>query len=310
MNFISRLIIATAMALNSFSYVQASTEIVVLTPPGGVNDIVGRSVTEYLRTQGVDAVVVYKPGGDGAVGANYTLNSKNDALVIANAGTFIFNHISKKKLSYSPDDFELIAPMATVPASLVVSNKIGAKSIEEFVQIARTRPLNCGVANQGTMLALRMFFSHLQIDRDIQIISYKGTSQIISDLIGGQIDCTLDPVSSYVKLHEGGKLTIIGVAEDRPNEQIKNFPMMSRYMPGFKYQSWFGVAVPIGMPREKQIYYLGLLSRITEDPEFNRAITTGGMLVSRIGIDSRKWYREEYSRWENARKNLKIEKTD
>lgn len=289
-----------------------NTEVVVLFPPGGVNDIVGRAVADYFKANRIsDAIVVNKPGGDGVIGIDYVSKSKNDAMFVGNAGALVFNRIVKKSVPYDIErDFNLVVPVATVPSSIVVSTKSGITNMDEFIKAAQTRPLNCGLTNQGTTLAFRSLLKRLNIEKNVAIIPYKGTSQVSVDLLGGQIDCIMEPISSFVQAHNTGKAIIIANASDRVYEPVKQVPLLSRWVPGFKFESWFGIAIPQSMSADKKQLYIGLLNRVNDDPEYIRTITGAGMTVAKPSADPVRWYRDEYNKWEAVRQNLGIEKVD
>jgi tripartite-type tricarboxylate transporter receptor subunit TctC len=297
----------------SISNVQAKdvTEVVVLFTPGGVNDIVGRGVSEYLNSNSArKAVVINKPGADGVIGVTYALSNRNDALVVANAGTFVFNRVTKNKIPYDVDrDFSLVVPIAIVPSSLVTSTKSKITTMEEFISAAKSRPLNCGVTNSATTLALKTLLASLGLN-NVGVIPYKGTAQALTDLLSGQIDCTLEPVSSFVQAHESGQARIIATAGDRPYERVKSVPLLNKYVPGFKFQSWFGIAIPNSMPADRKAQYIQLLQALPADLEFNKTITNAGMTVVRPSADPKKWYNDEYNKWESIRQTLGIEKVD
>lgn len=307
-----KLLLSVLMLLSSAVHANTPVEVVVMFPPGGVNDTVGRAVAEYLKANNIpEAIVINKPGGDGVIGIDYALKSKGDAMVVANAGAFVFNRIVKKSLPYDVDrDFNLVVPIATVPSSIVVSVKSGINNMDEFIKAAQTRPLNCGLTNQGTTLAFRAMLKRLNIEKNVAIVPYKGTSQVSVDLLSGQIDCIMEPISSFVQAHNTGKALIIANTSDRPYEAVKEVPLLSRWVPGFKFESWFGIALPQAMPAERRQLYTRLLNQISNNAEYARMITGAGMTVAKPSADPVKWYRDEYNKWEAVRQNLGIEKVD
>ena len=307
-----KLLLSVLMLLSATVYANTTTEVVVMFPPGGVNDVVGRAVAEYLKANNIpEVIVVNRPGGDGIIGIEYALKNKNDTMVVANAGAFVFNRIVKKSLPYNVDrDFNLVVPVATVPSSIVMSTKSGITNMDEFIRAAQTRPLNCGLTNQGTTLAFRAILKRLNIEKNVAIIPYKGTSQVFVDLLGGQIDCIMEPISSFVQAHNTGKAVIIANTSDRPYEAVKEVPLLSRWVPGFKFESWFGIALPQNMPAERKKLYTSLLNQISSNFEFNRAIVGAGMTVAKPSADPVKWYKDEYNKWEAVRHNLGLAKID
>lgn len=296
------------LAIASVAYANGPTEIVVSAPPGGPLDIVSRAVSAYFVREGVkDAVVLNKPGGDGLI----ALERKNDSIVAASPGPFVFNPIIKKKIPYDVNkDFELVVPLVIVPSSLIVSTQSKIQNVNEFVAEAKKRPLNCGVNNQGTAMALKLFLTKLNIEKNVEIIMYKGTAPTKLAVLSGELDCAMDPVSSYSQEHNLQKVNIIGVGGDQPYDAVKSVPLLSKYVPGYHYVSWFGMALPRTMSEKRRNYYKTLLNRISADLEYNQTIAASGMLVVHPTAESDKWITREQQKWNAVRKSFNIDKID
>jgi tripartite-type tricarboxylate transporter receptor subunit TctC len=306
-----KLIIAALLLTSTIAHANTPTEVVVLFPPGGVNDVVGRAVTESFKKNNINTITVNKPGADGIIGIDYTLKNKTDSLVVANAGSLVFNRITKKSLPYDVDrDFNLVVPVAMVPSSIVVSMKSGITNMDQFIRAAQTRQLNCGLTNQGTTLAFKAALKKLNIEKNVAVIPYKGTSQVTVDLLSGQLDCIMEPISSFVQHHTAVKAIIIANTSDRAYEQMPQIPLLSKWIPGFKFESWFGLALPKTMKADKQKIYTEVLNKLSADVDYVSTINNAGMMVVRPSADPVKWYRDEYNKWEAVRQSLNIEKID
>lgn len=291
------------------STLHASTEVVVLFTPGGVNDVVGRSVAEYLTKNKLESVVINRPGGDGIIGIQYA-QSRPNSMFVANAGSLVFNRVLKQKLPYDVEkDFSLVVPIASVPSSLIVNSQSKIKDMQEFIAVAKTRNLNCGTSNKGTEMALRTLLVSLDLP-NVVVVPYKSTSQIMVDLLGGQIDCTMEPISSFVQHHESGKVIVIGNASDKVYAKLKDVPFLSKWVPNFKFESWFGIAVPNTVEQSRREQYIKLLSSIDKDPDFVKSITDAGMQVNTPSKNPADWYGREYIKWEATRHRLNIPKQE
>ena len=296
-------------SLCNASYANKETEVVVLFTPGGVNDVVGRSVAEYLTKNKLESIVVNKPGGDGIIGIQYA-QSRPNSMFVANAGSTVFNRVLKQKLPYDMEkDFSLVVPIASVPSSLIVNAQSKIKNMDEFIAVAKTKNLNCGTSNKGTEMALRTLLVNLDLP-NVAVVPYKSTSQIMVDLLGGQIDCTMEPISSFVQHHESGKVIVIGNASDKVYTKLKDVPFLSKWVPNFKFESWFGIAVPNTVEQSRREQYIKLLSSIDKDPDFVKSITDAGMQVNTPSKNPADWYGREYIKWEATRHRLNISKQE
>lgn len=306
-NIIKFLLVASCL-FNS-AWANKETEVVVLFTPGGVNDIVGRAVSEYFIKNKLESVVVNRPGGDGIIGIQYA-QSRPNAVFVANAGSTVFNRVLKQRLPYDMEkDFSLVVPIASVPSSLIVNSQSRIKNMSEFITTAKTRNLNCGTSNKGTEMALRTLLKSLDLP-NVAVIPYKSTSQIMTDLLGGTIDCTMEPISSFVQHHESGKVIIIANASDRPYAKLKNIPFVSQWVPNFKFESWFGIAIPNTQDKSRRDQYVKLLSVIDKDPDYVKTITDAGMMVNTPSARPEEWYGREYIKWEAIRHRLNIDKQE
>jgi len=296
-------------SLCNASYANKETEVVVLFTPGGVNDVVGRSVAEYLTKNKLESIVVNKPGGDGIIGIQYA-QSRPNSMFVANAGSTVFNRVLKQKLPYDMEkDFSLVVPIASVPSSLIVNAQSKIKNMDEFIAVAKTKNLNCGTSNKGTEMALRTLLVNLDLP-NVAVVPYKSTSQIMVDLLGGQIDCTMEPISSFVQHHESGKVIVIGNASDKVYTKLKDVPFLSKWVPNFKFESWFGIAVPNTVEQSRREQYIKLLSSIDKDLDFVKSITDAGMQVNTPSKNPADWYGREYIKWEATRHRLNISKQE
>jgi tripartite-type tricarboxylate transporter receptor subunit TctC len=292
--------------------VNATTEIVIAFPPGGVNDVVGRAASEYLKSSGAgESVVVNRPGGDGIIALNYALSSKNDTLTVASAGPFLFNGIVKKSWPVDVNkEFNLVVPLAVVPSGIIMSQKSGVTSLEQFIAVAKTRSLTCGITNQGTNMGLRTLLSKLKLEQNIVIVPYKGTAPAKLDLLGNHIDCLFEPISSFVQEHNANKLTVIAHGGYKTYDNLPQVALLSVTVKDFNYVNWFGIAMPKTMSAEKQQMYSKLLNAAPANLEFTRAINNAGMIVVKPSGDPSSWLNNERNKWDNNRKMLGIEKVD
>jgi tripartite-type tricarboxylate transporter receptor subunit TctC len=206
-------------------------------------------------------------------------------------------------------DFSLVVPIASVPSSLIVNAQSKIKNMDEFIAVAKTKNLNCGTSNKGTEMALRTLLVNLDLP-NVAVVPYKSTSQIMVDLLGGQIDCTMEPISSFVQHHESGKVIVIGNASDKVYTKLKDVPFLSKWVPNFKFESWFGIAVPNTVEQSRREQYIKLLSSIDKDPDFVKSITDAGMQVNTPSKNPADWYGREYIKWEATRHRLNISKQE
>jgi tripartite-type tricarboxylate transporter receptor subunit TctC len=164
-------------------------EIIVPYPPGGTVDTVARAVHQEInRHTDLNTVVVNRPGAEGVVAAQYFLSTPGDKIYITATGTSLFLKLTNKTTTFDPiNDFQIIGPVATASTVLVVSEKSGINDLSDFIKQSRTRNFNCGTSNSIATFFGEYFSHHYKTK--LTIVPYKGSAMVLSDLIGGHINC-------------------------------------------------------------------------------------------------------------------------
>ena len=222
-------------------------------PPGGVTDIVGRTVALRLSAVlGQSIVVENKAGASGILGAEAAARARPDGytLVLGNISTLGTNPATFAKLPYDPEkSFQPISLLAVQPLVIAVSPRIQADSLADLVKLARTRsaPLSYGTAGSSVHLAVELFDSLVGIR--MTHIPYKGSSPAITDLLGGQIDVLFDPISSLYPQVKAGKVRALAVTTAARSGIAPELPTVIESGIGqYDVSSWQALLAPAGTP--------------------------------------------------------------
>ena len=222
-------------------------------PPGGVTDIVGRTVALRLSAVlGQSIVVENKAGASGILGAEAAARARPDGytLVLGNISTLGTNPATFAKLPYDPEkSFQPISLLAVQPLVIAVSPRIQADSLADLVKLARTRsaPLSYGTAGSSVHLAVELFDSLVGIR--MTHIPYKGSSPAITDLLGGQIDVLFDPISSLYPQVKAGKVRGLAVTTATRSGIAPELPTVIESGIGqYDVSSWQALLAPAGTP--------------------------------------------------------------
>src|SRR5512139_2728891 len=184
--------LALALPAAAQQYPTKPIRLVVPFAPGGSSEIISRVVAQKLsEALGHQVVVENRPGGAGNIAMEQVARSEPDGytLILGHIGTLAVNPSMFPKLPYDPNrDFAPISLMAAVPNVIVVNPAVPAKTLQEFVGLAKQRPgtINYGSAGTGSsgQLAMEYFKQVAQID--LVHVPYKGTGPMLADLLGGQ----------------------------------------------------------------------------------------------------------------------------
>src|SRR6185369_9032415 len=184
-------------------------------PPGGTSDILARTIGQKLsETLGQPVVVENKPGANGNLGAEFVAKSPPDGytLLLADIGALVISPSVYPTLPFDPArDFAPVSMVAYSPHILVVNPAVPANSVQELIALAKSRPgkLNFAISGVGGSPHLAGVEFALRTGVQWEYIPYKGGSQAIADVAGGQADATLNGMLATYPLVKGGKLRIL-----------------------------------------------------------------------------------------------------
>ena len=237
---------------------------VVPFPPGAASDFLARTVGQKLGDlYGQQVVVDNRPGGGGVVGSVVVARAAPDGYTLSLIGTpHIVNALLAAEPQYRPlEDYTPITQVASLPNLLVVSPGVAAGSVQELIALAKNRPgqLNFGSAGIGSLshMAGELFKQAAGIDT--VHIPFKLLSDAVTEMMSGRVHYYVFPVTAAVPLLKEGRLRPLAVTIDRRLESLPNVPTMAEAgLPAFRFDGWFGVAAPAGLPR-------GLVNRLNAD---------------------------------------------
>ena len=244
-------------AVHAQSYPSKSIRYVVPYAPGGSTDIVARVLALKLsEAMGQQVVVDNRPGAGGAIGADIVAKSPPDGYTMVTAVTSIMaiNQFLYRKLPYDPEkDFAPVTQVGSLPLILVIHPSLPAKNVREFIAIAKAKPgqLNYGSSGVGTATHMTTELFKAMAGVDLVHIPYKGSGQVMGDVIGGQLALIFDQIVSSLPHVQGGKLRMLAITSAKRFPSLPDLPTIAESgVPGYESISWAGVAVPAGTPKE------------------------------------------------------------
>lgn len=255
--FAAALLLATIAALPQTNYPTRPVTLVVPFPPGGGTDTGARLIAQKLATKwGQPVVVENKGGAAGQVGADMVAKAKADGytLLMGNIGTQSINPSLYRKLPYDPDKaFAPISLVAELPLAMMVNPGVPAKTVTQFVALARSKPGELSYSSSGSggapHLAAEMFKQ--ASNTFILHVPYRGGGPAIGDLLAGTVQLSFMTVleaSGHVK---AGKLRALAVTSDKRVSTLPDVPTLAESgLPGFNSISWIGLLAPATTPPE------------------------------------------------------------
>ncbi len=232
-------------------YPNRSIRFIVPHTPGSLVDTFSRSLAQHLSERlGRPVVIDNRPGASQAIGAELAARSAPDGYTIF-LGTqvgLVLNGITRKNLPYDTlRDFAPISLLFMTRMYLLVHSSVPAKSVQEVVALARSRPGKLSYASIGvgssSHLAMELFKSTMKIN--ILHVPYKGQAQATADVLAGHVDMMFS-----VSALSSGKLRVLAYAGQNRSVAMPSVPTMNEAgVTGFDVSSWFSVVAPAGVPR-------------------------------------------------------------
>ena len=273
----------------------STARLVVGGAPGSIADMLGRPVAETLgKLRGQTWIVENRPGAGGFNSIGEMMRSAPDGqtLLMISATAVAWNQFLFKKLPYDADnDIIPVAPLAAIPMVLVVNPKVPAKTLEEFVELAKKEPGRLTYAFGGTATPSHISFERFRALTGIQVtpVPYKSGPNALQDLLGGQVDAMLDGVPLLEPQIRSGKLRALALATSSRLPSLPDVPTVGeRGFPAFDAAIWVGIGVRKGTAPD-------LVQKLNAD--INQALDSAQVkdIYGRMGAELRKSSQKDFS---------------
>jgi tripartite-type tricarboxylate transporter receptor subunit TctC len=223
--------------------------------PGGGTDISARLLAEPLGKALKETVVVdNRPGAGSVVGSEIAAKSNPDGytLLLGNI-SMAFNAALYRKLPYDTlRDFAPISLVADQPNILVAHPSLPAKSLGEFVALARSQPGKLTYASAGTGAGTHLAMELLMMSQKIDLVHvpYKGTGPALTALLGNQISVFFSTFASALPHVKAERLRAYAVTSLKRAGTLPAVPTVAESgVPGYEYSTWYGLLAPARVPR-------------------------------------------------------------
>lgn len=246
----SALVAATAFAVHAQDYPVKTVRVLIPWPPGGSNDIVGRLVAQKLSENLKQQFVVDNRGGaSGTIGSDVLARSEPDGYTIMiHSATHVANAHLYKKLPYDTlKDFAGITTLARQVGMLIVHPSLPAKSMKEFIALAKARPNQIVYASSGngSYVHLAMAMVGSMANLKMTHVPYKGGGPAVISIISGETQAMLATIGSVLTQVKGGKLRPLAVSSDDRVKQFPDLPTLAESgVPGYEFTAWIGAFAP------------------------------------------------------------------
>ena len=276
-------------------------------PAGGANDIFSRAIGQRIgESLGQQVLVDNRPGAAGTIGSDIAAKAPADGytLVMGSSPTHAIAPALYPALPYDPlRDFSAVTLVGSVPNVLVLHPSVPAKTVKEFIAVAKARPgkLNFASTGNGTSQHLSAELFKFMAGLDMVHIPYKGTAPALTELVAGQVDLAFENMPALIPHIQAGRLRALAVTTTKRSAVMPELPTIAEAaLPGYDASVWFGVFAPAGTPRPVIDRLHGEILKALQTQDLKSRMVAMGTDVSGIGPDDFSAYvRKEIPKWAN-----------
>ena len=250
--------------------------------PGGSTSVVSQALSKKFQEFSDQPMVIdYKPGAGSNIGSDIVAKATPDGYtVLIGTSSLAINPHLYRSMPFDPiKDLTPIAQLIRTPNVLAVNPALPVRTTAELIAYARANPgkLNYGSSGNGATnhMAMELFKTLAKVD--IQHVPFKGGSEALAALLGGQIQVLFNPASTLAPQDKTGRLRMIAIASTERVNGL-NLPTVAESgLPGFKSEVWFGLFAPAGTPAPVIARLNALTNRILKDPSVAEVLDKAGM---------------------------------
>ena len=283
---------------------------IIAFPPGGPTDLVSRVLAQKLSEQlGQQVIVDNKPGAGGNIAAELAARATPDGYTIFyNTSAIVIGPALYGKVNYDTlKDFAPVLLTASVPMVLVVNPQLPARSVKEFLDLAKSRSgaLNYSSSGTGTITHLASAMMSTQTGIQTQHIPYKGSAPGLVDLASGQTQFMIDTINTVLPYVRDNRLRGLAVTSAKRSPLLPDLPTLAEAgISGFEAGAWQGIVVPTGTPNEIVQKLNAEVNKALAHPDIrSRLAAQGADILGGTPAEYATYLRSEMPRWAKAVKD-------
>jgi tripartite-type tricarboxylate transporter receptor subunit TctC len=308
---ISGIFVCAALALAGTPAAQAQdnyptrpVRVVIAFPPGGPTDFVGRLVTDKMSAElGQRVYIENRPGAAGTVGADNVAKAGPDgySLFLTTSGAVtIAPHI--QSVPYDPlRDFAPVALVTKVTEVLVVTPKLGIKSVKELIALAKDKPGAVSFASTGIGSPPHLAQELLDVSAGVKFlhVPYRGAAPALTDLLGGQVQVLAADLPMLIAQIQAGALIPIGAASDKRDALLPDVPTLAEQgYPNTDASNWYALLAPAKTPPAVIAKLNKAVGDALNDPEVHdKLVKSGATPVGGAPEALGAFMKSEYEKW-------------
>jgi tripartite-type tricarboxylate transporter receptor subunit TctC len=259
---------------------------------GGSTTVIARVLAQKFQEQtGQPMVVDNRPGAGSNIGSDIVAKAQPDGYtLLLGTSSLAINTSLYSKMSFDPiKDLTPVVSLISAPNVLAVPVSLPIHSVKDLIDHARANPgkLNYGSSGNGATNHMAMEMLKTMAGVQIQHIPYKGGSEVLAAILGGQIQLMFNPASTLVPHEKGGRLRLLAVTSDKREEGL-DLPTVAESLPGFESSVWFGIFAPAGTPKAIVDKLNAVVNVVLKDKEMQEVLRRAGMTATGGSVERMK----------------------
>ncbi len=282
---LAALALVCATLVQAQGYPNKPIRIIIPFPPGNTMDIMTRLVAPRLSERlGQQVVVENRAGASGMLGLDLVAKAAPDGYTIGagQGGNLVVLPHTSKNIPYDAlKDFAPVAISTTNYQGIVASTNAPFKTLAEMIAYAKANPGKLTVATNGEGGFPHLVFEHLRMMGNFTYnhIPYKGSAQIVTDLVGGQVQAGIDGISGITPHIRSGRITLLAITNKTRVNTWPDTPAAGETVSGYESGGWFGYVAPAGTPRDIVAKLNDEINRAMKQPEVVEKLVALGLIV-------------------------------
>lgn len=287
-------------------------EVIISFAPGGTLDLAVRIMgNELSKALGVPAILTNKAGGGGAVGTEYVAGVKPDGYTVLAApiGVFSILPFLTPGIHYKLSDFIPLCKYANSPNLILVRKDSPYRTFADIIADAKKNPgkLNCATAGMGTAAQFSLEMIKIQAGVDIAHLPYKSGGEVITSLMGGQVDFASQGLPSALGLMKSGDLRALASTYGK----VGGFPavptMAELGYPKATLGVWVGYFLPKATPKPIATKLAAIFEKAMKNPVVKKNLEDSGQILDyQDGLSFAKFIPQENQMLEEVARKAKL----
>jgi tripartite-type tricarboxylate transporter receptor subunit TctC len=285
------------------AYPSRPVRIIVGFTAGGNFDLTARLISQWLSQRlGQQFIVENRPGASTNIATEAVVRAPADGYTLLLGGAVnAINATFYERLNF--DFIRDIAPVASLirfPNVIDLNPSFPAKTIPEFIAYAKANPGKVNMASSGNGTSQHLSGELFKMMTGVNLIHvpYRGAPQALSDLVGGQVQVSFDPLPPAIELIRSGKVRALAVTTATRSEALPDVPTVGEFVPGYEASGWNGIVAPRNTPVEVIQKLNNEINAALADPRTKAKLADlGGIVVAGSAADFGKLITDETEKW-------------